>query len=186
MKKILLFVMIAAAFAGCQNRKQWSPEQRQQLREQIRAYREWSYLMNMNDAEFMLFTDDVAAAVESEYPSYTDLSENPAMQDSLTGVVVATLGTYVTTDARNMRYLFPYTSLVNAKVLPAGLSREQISDFYTCLADKINNGYTSMQNFLWAAMQNNVDSTVVGTMQRDCATAVASAPATDKTKTKDK
>lgn len=173
MKKLFLILSIGVALLACKTSKQWTPEQRQQLREQIRAYREWSYLQNMNDAEFMLFTDDVAAMLEAEYANYTVLSQIPSMQDSLTQTVIVTLGNYVTTDARNMRYLFPYTSLVNGKVLPSGLSRDQIKEYYTCLADKINNGYTSMEAFLWAAMQNNVDSTMVGAMQRECAASLA-------------
>ena len=171
MKKILLGLMLLAAATACQN-KHWTPEQKARLREQIRAYREWSYIQNMNDAEFMMLADDVAALLEADYANLAELNNTPGADDSVMMTVVGVFSNYITTDARNMRYLFPYHSLVRQGVLPEGMNRDHIRDFYKCMASKINNGYVSMESFLWAAMQNKVDATVVGTIQRDCAAQV--------------
>ena len=169
MKKLLLgFVLLSAAF-GCKTDKKWDAVQRAELHDRIRAYREWRYLENMNDAEFEMLANDVAAFVESSYANLDALNSTPAPQDSLTTAVVGVMASYITTDARNMRYLFPYRHLVREKILPSGLGHDQIKQFYQCLADKINYGYISMENFLWNAMSNNVSATVVGAMQRDCA-----------------
>ena len=171
MKKILLGLMLLAAATACQN-KHWTPEQKARLREQIRAYREWSYIQNMNDDEFMMLADDVAALLEADYANLAELNNTPGADDSVMMTVVGVFSNYITTDARNMRYLFPYHSLVRQGVLPEGMNRDHIRDFYKCMASKINNGYVSMESFLWAAMQNKVDATVVGTIQRDCAAQV--------------
>lgn len=171
MKKLLLGLMLLAGVTACQN-KHWTAEQKARLREQIRAYREWSYLQNLNDAEFMMLADDVAALLEADYANLNELNNTPGADDSVTMTVVGVLSNYITTDARNMRYLFPYHSLVRQGVLPEGMNRDHIRDFYKCMAAKINNGYVSMESFLWAAMQNKVDATVVGTIQRDCAAQV--------------
>jgi hypothetical protein len=160
--------MLLAAATACQDRH-WTPEQRARLREQIRAYREWSYIQNMNEAEFLMLTDDVAALIEGNYANLTEFNNTPGSNDSITTTVVGVVANYITTDARNMRYLFPYHHLVRQGVLPDGMSREHIRDFYKCMASKINSGYVSMESFLWAAMQNKIDATVVGTIQRDCA-----------------
>ena len=168
MKRLLFGFALLLVATACQN-KHWTPEQRARLHDQIRAYREWRYLVNMNDAEFAMLADDVAALVESNYANLNDFVATPGSQDSLKTTVVGVMTTYVTTDARNMRYLFPYRHLVREKVLPEGLSHEQLRQFYKCMADKINSGYVSMQNFLWNAMSGNVSQTVVGTIQRDCA-----------------
>ena len=171
MKKILLGVVLAVSALACQN-QHWTAEQRASLRDRIRAYREWSIVQNMNDAEFMMLTDDVAALIEAEYANLAQFNSTPGADDSLTVSVVGVIANYITTDARNMRYLFPYNHLVREGVLPDGMKREHIRDFYKCMASKINSGYVSMESFLWAAMQNNVDATVVGTIQRDCAAQV--------------
>ena len=171
MKKILLGLILLAGLTACHNRH-WTPEQRVRLREQIRAYREWSYIQNMNDAEFMMLTDDVAALIEGNYPNLMAFNNTPGANDSITTTVVGVISNYITTDARNMRYLFPYNGLVRQGVLPEGMNREHIRDFYKCMASKINSGYVSMESFLWSAMQNKIDNTVVGQIQRDCATQV--------------
>ena len=168
MKKLVLGLMLMVAAIACQDRH-WTPQQRARLREQIRAYREWSYIQNMNEAEFLMLTDDVAALIEGNYANLTAFNNTPGSNDSITTAVVGVVANYITTDARNMRYLFPYHHLVRQGILPDGMNREHIRDFYKCMASKINNGYVSMESFLWAAMQNKIDATVVGTIQRDCA-----------------
>ncbi len=171
MKKSLFgaaLLLMAAVVTSCKDRH-WTPEQRARLHDQIRAYREWSYIQNMNDAEFLMLADDVAATVEANYANLNAFNGTPGASDSLTTSVVGVMATYITTDARNMRYLFPYHHLVREKVLPSGLGRDQLKQFYQCMADKINNGYVSMENFLWNAMSNNVSATVVGAIQQECA-----------------
>ncbi len=169
MKKLLLGLVLLLAAFGCKSNKSWTAEQRAELHDRIRAYREWRYLENMNDAEFAVLADDVAALVESSYANLDEFYATESPQDSLTTTVVGVMATYITTDARNMRYLFPYRHLVRENILPSGLGHDQLKQFYQCMADKINYGYISMENFLWNAMSNNVSATVVGAMQRDCA-----------------
>ena len=77
MKKILLSVsMVTLAFlsiTGCSEQAQWNRTQRQAMRDALKEYRRMVYLNNLTDAEFMLFTDDVALALEED-PLFSSLS----------------------------------------------------------------------------------------------------------------
>ena len=68
MKKILLCVpllaIFAAGFFGCSQQRQWNHEQRKAMREALRSYRQMVYLDDLNDAEFVLFSDEVAGQLE--------------------------------------------------------------------------------------------------------------------------
>lgn len=164
-----MLLLCAASFSACSSKKEWNTSQRQQMRDRLRAYREWVYLNDMTDAEYMVFTDGVVGTLEEYYPNYGVLVTYPAVEDTIAQVVVATIVTDIKTDARNMRHLFPYNHLVQQGVLPKGMSRDQLKAYYQCLADKINDGYISMRSFLWQAMQQRVDTTRVGQFQRSCA-----------------
>lgn len=168
-KNLLLFIVCAAALCACNGKKEWNTSQRQQMRDRLKAYRQWVYLNNMTDAEYMVFTDGVVGTLEEYYPNYGVLVTYPAVDDTISQVVVTAIVEDITTDAHNMRHLFPYNHLVKQGILPRGMTRDQQKAYYQCLADKINNGYISMRSFLWQAMQSNVDSTRVGMFQRGCA-----------------
>ena len=58
-------VVVLVGFMGCSQQKQWNREQRQALRQMLRDYREMVYLENLTEAEYMLFADEVAAAIEN-------------------------------------------------------------------------------------------------------------------------
>ena len=120
MKRFLLSVSIvtlsALSFIGCSQQKQWNREQRQALREMLRDYRKMVYLNNLTEAEYMLFADQVAADIEQAYPVYTTFVELPAVNDTVQVYVLTTIVEQLNTDARNMRHLFPYNSLVQTNV----------------------------------------------------------------------
>ncbi len=168
-KKLLFFIVCAAALGACTGKREWNTSQRQQMRDRLKAYRQWVYLNDMTDTEYMVFTDGVVGTLEEYYPNYGVLVTYPAVDDTISQVVVTTIVTDINTDAHNMRHLFPYGHLVNRGILPRGMNRDQQKAYYQCLAGKINNGYISMRNFLWQAMQQNVDSTRVGELLRGCA-----------------
>lgn len=170
MKRILFLCSLCAVMLGaCNSRREWNTSQRQQMRDRLRACRQWVYLNDMTDAEYMVFTDGVVGTLEEFYPNYGVLVTYPAVEDTISEVVVRAIVADITTDARNMRHLFPYNHLVRQGVLPRGMSHDQLKAYYQCLADKINDGYISMRSFLWQAMQERVDTTRVGRYQRSCA-----------------
>ena len=78
MKKILLCVpllaIFAAGFFGCSQQRQWNHEQHKAMREALRSYRQMVYLDDLNDAEFVLFSDEVAGQLENSYPVYMEFS----------------------------------------------------------------------------------------------------------------
>ena len=159
--------MFAAGFVGCSQKREWNHEQRKAMREALRSYRQMVYLDDLTDAEFVLFTDQVAGELEGTYPVYATFVEMPGVTDTVDMVVVTTIVDELNADARNMRHIFPYNYLVAQGVLPAGLDHDQQKAFYNCFAGKVNDTYDTMSQFinailadvyLWrASMTGNLD-----------------------------
>lgn len=174
MKKILLSVSLLAltalGFIGCSQQKQWNREQRQALRQMLKDYREMVYLDNLSEAEYMLFADEVAAAIEQDYPIYTTFIEMPAVNDTVQVYVVTTIATQLNTDARNMRHIFPYNMLVQSNILPSGLDRTQQNAFYRCLSQKVNNTYPDYDSFVNAVINDTTAMSTINQLQQQCAT----------------
>ena len=173
MKRFLLSATIMAGallgFVGCSQQKQWNREQRQALREMLRDYRKMVYLNNLTEAEYMLFSDDVAAAIEQDYPVYTTFIEMPAVNDTVQVYVVTTIVEQLNTDMRNMRHIFPYNSLVAANILPTGLDRVQQNAFYRCLAQKVNNSFATPVDFVNAVISDTTAMSTISQLQQQCA-----------------
>lgn len=127
------------------------------------------YLNNLTDAEFMLFTDDVALALEEDYPVYTSFMKMPGVNDTVQVYVVTTIVEELDADARNMRHIFPYASLVSQNILPEGLDRAQQHAFYNCLADKVDDTYATMEQFVDAILADTTNQSKIAQMQLQCA-----------------
>ena len=174
MKKFLLIVSVATlaimGFVGCNRQSKWSREERQAMRDLLHDYRQMVYLNDLSDAEYMLFTDNVASAVESDYPVYTTFVEMPGMNDTVQMYIVTTIVEELNTDARNMRHIFPYPYLVESNVLPSGLSRAQQNAFYNCLSQKVNNTYPDVTDFVNAVIASDtLANSQISQMQSACA-----------------
>ena len=173
MRKYLLslstVVVVLGGFFGCSQQKQWNREQRQALRQMLREYRDIAYLENLTEAEYMLFADEVAAAIEQSYPVYTTFIEMPAVNDTVQVYVVTTIVDQLNADVRNMRHLFPYNSLVQANVLPSGLDRVQQNAFYKCLAQKVNYTYPDVESFVNAMLSDTTSMSTINQLQQQCA-----------------
>lgn len=127
------------------------------------------YLNNLTDAEFMLFTDDVALALEEDYPVYTSFMKMPGVNDTVQVYVVTTIVEELDADARNMRHIFPYPALVSQNILPAGLDRAQQHAFYNCLAGKVDSTYETMEQFVDAILADSTNQSQLAQMQLQCA-----------------
>ena len=172
MKKILLYlpaVLILAAGFGCSEQRQWNSEQRKEMREKLRDYRRMAYLDDLSDAEFILFSDDVATTLEGDYPVYATFVTMPGVEDTVQMVIVETVVEELRTDARNMRHIFPYDQLVARKTLPSGLDRDQQRAFYNCLAGKVNNNFATLHQFVNAVMADTVSSSTMRRLEQQCA-----------------
>ncbi len=174
MKRFLLSVSVVAlvlgTIFGCSQQKQWSREQRQSLRQMLRDYRTMVYLNNLTEAEYMLFSDNVAAAIEQDYPIYTTFIEMPAVNDTVQVYVVTTIVDQLNADVRNMRHIFPYNNLVAANILPTGLDRTQQNAFYRCLAQRVNNTYPTLDSFVNAILADTTANATITQLQQQCAT----------------
>lgn len=168
-KKLLLTVALATLFCSCGKQREWNHEQRQQMRQDLRTYREMVYLTDLNDVEWELFADDVAVALENDYPVYATFIEMPSVEDTVTMVVVETVVTQLDADAHNMRHIFPYRYLVSQGILPDKLTHEQQRQFYKCLAQKVNNNYSSTEQFFNAILADTTASSQIATFQSQCA-----------------
>ena len=109
MKRILLTVSVAAlsilSIVGCSQQAQWNKQERQAMRNLLRDYREMVYLNDLTDAEYMLFSDNVAANIEEDYPVYTTFIQMPGVNDTVQVYVVTTIVEELDTDARNTRHI---------------------------------------------------------------------------------
>ena len=173
MKKFLLSAVVTALFfcnfTACSPTSQWSREERQSLREMLRDYRRMVYLNNLTEAEYMLFADQVAADIEQDYPVYTTFVELPAVNDTVQVYVVTTIVEQLATDARNMRHLFPYNTLVESNVLPSGLDRVQQNAFYRCLAQRVNNTFPTVDSFVNAVISDTTSMSTITQLEQQCA-----------------
>ena len=95
MKKLLLstslLALFAAGFIGCSQRQEWNREERKAMREALDSYRQMVYLDDLTDAEFLLFSDEVAGTLENAYPVYAAFIQMPGVNDTVDMVVVTTI-----------------------------------------------------------------------------------------------
>ena len=174
MKKFLLSVSVVTlalmGFVGCSQQAKWNREERQAMRDLLREYRQMVYLNDLTDAEYMLFSDNVAAALEEAYPVYTTFVEMPAVNDTVQVYIVTTIVEELNTDARNMRHIFPYPYLVEHNVLPSGLDRVQQNAFYNYLSQKVNAAFPNVTDFVNAVIASDtLAQSQIGAMQSTCA-----------------
>ena len=155
--------------SSCSPQRRWNEEQRREAREMLREWREIAYLNALTEAEFDLFSAEVADVLEERWPSWVEFIEMPMVGDSVEVVVVATIVNDIKANASNMRRLFPYETLVSAGVLPEGLTAHQQKEYYMCLANGVTNVFGSVQNFVWGAINSSLDDVVIAHMLRDCA-----------------
>ena len=172
MKKILLFitmVAIAAAVTGCSKERKWSHKEREELRKELRAYRDMVYLDNLAEAEFDIFSGDVVEAIEFDYPVYTTFIELPGRGDTVEVYVVSTIVEELNANPHNMRNIYPYPYLVEEGILPAGLNHQAQRAFYECFSKKVKHYYPSTQAFFAAVVGNDASQATLTDMQMQCA-----------------
>ena len=174
MKKILLtlslFSVMACTFS-CSQKAKWDHKQKEALRNALRTYREMIYLQDLTEPEFIILSDNVAGDIETAYPVYATFMQLPAVDDTLDMFVVTAIVEELQEDARNMRHLYPYHTLVKKGILPDKLTHDERHAFYNCLAQKVNNYYnTSIGQFLSDVLKSDSTSnTQINQFQRECA-----------------
>lgn len=171
MRKLLLSitaVAMIATLAGCKSEK-WNAENRREVRDEVKAYRDMVYLENLADEEFNEFSDDVVEAIEIDYPVYTTFVEMPGKGDTIEVYVVSMIVNQLKADAHNMRNIYPYPMLVAEGVLPAGLNGQAQRAFYDCFARKVNNYYKTTDAFFNAVVNDATPTSQITNMQMECA-----------------
>ena len=173
MKKILLsltLIMAAVAIVGCSQKAKWNHDQRKAMRENLRQYRDMIYLQDLTDPEFLIFTDSVTGDIEAVYPVYTSFIEMDGVQDTIDMFVMTAIIDELDADAHNMRHIYPYRYLVSEGILPDRLTHEQQRDFYRCLAQKVNNTFLTVEQFLMAIVADTTANSTIKQLQGECAT----------------
>ena len=167
---IILLSLFAIALASCSQQTKWNHEQRKALRDALKSYRDMVYLQDLTEPEFVIFTDGVANDIEVAYPAYATFVELPAVDDTVDMFVVTAIVEELNEDAANMRHLYPYHTLVKQGILPDKLSHDERHAFYRCLAQKVNNYYTSVDAFLSDVIKSDTSSqTQINKFQSECA-----------------
>ena len=169
MNRLFIIVAFVATIVGCSTERRWGIEERRALREDIRTLRDMAYLDNLTEVEFDTFAGDVIEAIEIDYPVYTTFVELPAVNDTVQVYVLTTIVEQLNTDARKMRHLFPYNSLVQTNVLPSGLDRTEQNAFYRCLAQRVNNTYPTIDSFVNAVVSDTTSMSTITQLQQQCA-----------------
>ena len=172
MKKILLsltLIMATVAIVGCSQKAKWNHDQRKAMRENLRQYRDMIYLQDLTDPEFLIFTDSVTGDIEAVYPVYTSFIEMDGVQDTIDMFVMTAIVDELDADAHNMRHIYPYRYLVSEGILPDRLTHEQQRDFYRCLAQKVNNTFLTVEQFLMAIVADTTANSTIKQLQGECA-----------------
>ena len=173
MKRFLLTLTLASiifAITSCSKQAKWNHEQKEALRNALKTYREMVYLQDLTEPEFIIFTDDVAGDIETAYPVYASFIQLPAVDDTLDMFVVTAIVEQLNENASNMRHIYPYRTLVKQGILPDKLSHDEQHAFYKGLAQKVNNYYTSVDEFLGDVLKSDTTAnTQIGKFQSECA-----------------
>lgn len=173
MKKFVHYLVVAItiiAAASCSKQAKWNHEQKEALRNALKTYREMIYLQDLTEPEFMIFADDVAGDIEGAYPVYASFVQLPAVDDTLDMFVVTAIVEQLNENANNMRHIYPYHTLVKQGILPDKLSHDERHAFYKCLAQKVNNYYTSVNEFLSDVLKSDTNAqTQISKFQSECA-----------------
>ena len=164
-----LVALVLVGMIGCSKKREWNHQQRQAMRQALRDYREMVYLNDLTDAEYLLFTDEVATDLETAYPVYAAFIEMPGVEDTVDMVVVETIVDYLDADAHNMRHIYPYASLVAEGILPKGLDHRQQRQFYTCFAEQVNQQFVTMSNFVSAILADTTANSAIRQIESQCA-----------------
>lgn len=162
-------VLSTLTLGSCGNKHRWNEQQRREAREMIRQWREITYLNALSEAEFELFTTNVTDLLEAEWPSYVEFIEMPMVGDSVEMVVVAAIVTEIKASPERLQRIFSYPELIDSDILPEGLNKQQLHNFYKCFADKVNMTYGSMHQFVWDAIYSQLDDRLIAQMMRQCA-----------------
>ncbi len=172
MKKITLFSiftpLLSSLVIGCSQPKEWSTEEHQKFVTTLEPYRQMAYLDEFNDAEFVVFSSDIGSMAEGRYPVYTEFIAMPSLSDTLDVWVVTSIVEQLNTSAENMRYLYPYHTLVNQEILPEGMDHAERKGFYTCLSEKVNNTFPTMEAFFIAVVNNALEEGTIDEMMEEC------------------
>ncbi|MBO5890288.1 MAG: hypothetical protein J6Q28_02525 [Alistipes sp.] len=172
MRKILLFTIVTAvalSAMGCSQERRWSDREREELRRELRAYRDMIYLENLAEAEFNTFSGDVVEAIEIDYPVYTTFIELPGRGDTVEVYVVSTIVEELKANPHNMRNIYPYPYLVEEGILPAGLNHQAQRAFYECFSKSVKRYYPSTQAFFNAVVGDSDSQQILTDMQMQCA-----------------
>jgi hypothetical protein len=172
MKKFLLSLSLfamAMATMGCSQQAKWNHKQKQAMRESLKEYRDMVYLEDLTDPEFVIFSDGVALEIEQAYPVYATLMALPGLNDTVEMFVVTEIVDQLDADAHNMRHIYPYRMLVSEGILPDKLTHEQQREFYRCFAQKVNNQYATVMQFVNAVLNDTTNDSQIAQFQQQCA-----------------
>lgn len=172
MKKCLLFCTTLALLSTVSCRSiptKWDESQRAEFAEMMDDYRQMVYLNELTEPEFIVFTSRVSNDLEVDFPYYIEFIAMPELTDTIDLRVVTTIVEDLDADAANLRYLYPYHTLVAQGVLPSEMNHTERNSFYSCLAQKVDDHFSSLESFFAAVISNSLDSNIITTMQQECA-----------------
>ena len=137
MKKIVLALSAILVLVSCAQTKQWTDKERTEVKEVVRAHKEKTMLKHMEDNNFANIENCVVTTVEGTYPDYNKYDKLTGKTDTLTSVMINCTTEMLGANYENLPLVFPYPQLQSIGILPADLTPDQISAFYTCFTGKV-------------------------------------------------
>lgn len=187
MKKLFLALpalLILVSFSACTQAKKWTDKERTELREIVRAHKEKTMLKHMEKNDFANLENCVVTTIEGTYPDYNKYDQLTGKTDTLVAVMVDCTADMLGSSYENLPLIFPYPQLQSVGILPADLTADQLTAFYSNLTAKIKASYPQPADFAEALCVDPTMPNVLIDMMQQCASDLqnASAPATTPAK----
>lgn len=177
MKKIVLALSAILVLVSCAQTKQWTDKERTEVKEVVRAHKEKTMLKHMEDNNFANIENCVVTSVEGTYPDYNKYDKLTGKTDTLTSVMINCTTEMLGANYEHLPLVFPYPQLQSIGILPADLTPDQISAFYTCFTGKVKEAYPQPATFAQDMCVDPGTTDIIIVMLQQCAQELQGTPA---------
>ena len=177
MKKIITLLAVVAFVVSCSQSRKWTDKEREEVRKTLRDYRDRSAIRHMEAANYGNLEQCVLTTIEGTYPDYNKYDKLTGKTDTLTSVMINCTTEMLGANYENLPLVFPYPQLQSIGILPADLTPDQISAFYTCFTGKVKEAYPQPATFAQDMCVDPGTTDIIIVMLQQCAQELQGTPA---------